>query len=161
MKNRIRDICSKIYLWLFKTTFRRFIIGFILIAWLAWLSIFNYTSYNEIGIAWNRFTGTLWCQNQGFHITWPWVSVARIDTRPIRVCVTSSGKGFSCKLVRFVPSAYREFVSIEGHYYYWWANRISFNFGYREEYRGMKDILRGYAYGSKMYGFIIIDAEIM
>lgn len=161
MKKSFREILLHIKTWLFKTVFRRCIIAFISIALVFWLFSFNYVGFNEIGIAWNRVTGTLWKQEPGFHITWPWVSVARVDTRPIRVCVTSSGKGFSCKLVKFVPSAYREFVATEGHYYYWWANRISFNFGYREEYRGMKDILRGYAYGSKMYNFIVVDVEIM
>jgi len=126
-----------------------------------WLSVSNYTAFNEVGLARDRVTGALWIQAPGVHFTWPWVAVSAIDTRPIRVCVTSAGKGFSCKLVRFVPSAYREFVATEGHYYYWFANRLSFNFGYHEEYRGMKDLMRGYAYGSKVYTFIAIDSEAM
>lgn len=140
---------------------RRIVIVTAVITTTAWLSVSNYTAFNEVGIAWNRVTGTLWIQAPGVHFTWPWVAVSAIDTRPVRVCVTSAGKGFSCKLVRFIPGAYREFVATEGHYYYWFANRISFNFGYSEEYRGMKDLMRGYAYGSKVYAFIAIDSEAM
>ena len=120
----------------------------------------NHVDSHEVGLAWNRVTGNLWVQHGGFHVTWPWVAVSNIDTRPVRVCVTSSSRAFSCKLVRFDPSGFREFVATEGHYYYWWANRISYNGGYVDEYRGMKDILRGYAYGSEQYPFVRIEGSI-
>jgi len=121
-----------------------------------YLACFNHVEPNEVGIAWNRFSGDLWLQNAGWYFTAPWVSVSRIDTRPLRVCVATSGRGFSCKLVQFVPSAYKEFVATEGHRYYWWSNRFSVNFGYDDEYRGMKDILRGYAYGTAKYPFVVV-----
>lgn len=115
----------------------------------------NYLEPYEEGIAWNFVTGELRLQHKGWNFTHPWVLVARVDARPTRVCVTTAGRGFNCKLVQFEPSAYKEFVATEGFRYYWWANRISFNWGYDEEYRGMKDILRGHAYGVKRYSFII------
>ncbi len=71
----------------------------------------------------------------------------------------SAGRGYSAKLVQFQPDAWREFVAIEGFRYYWWANRFSLNFGYSEEYRGMRDILRGYAYSPKSYTFIKVLEE--
>jgi hypothetical protein len=74
----------------------------------------------------------------------------------MRVCITSASRGFNCKLVQFVPSDYREFVAVQGFSYYWWANRISFNSGYSEEYRGMRDLMRGYTYSVKQYPFIKI-----
>lgn len=114
----------------------------------------NYLEPTEFGMARNWVSGELWSQKQGWNVTPPWTSVARIDTRPMRVCVTTAGRGFNCKLVEFVPSAYKEFVSTEGFYYYWWANRISVNFGYDQEYRGVKDLLRGYAYSIKQYPFV-------
>jgi hypothetical protein len=77
-----------------------------------------------------------------------------VDTRPVRVCITSTSRSFDCRLVQFQPSEYREFVATQGFYYYWWSNRISFNAGYDEEYRGMKDVLRGYAYSAKPYSFV-------
>jgi hypothetical protein len=109
---------------------------------------------SEVGIARNELSGELWLQPPGYHITPPWVLVARADTRPTRVAVTSAGKGYSSKLVRFKPEFYREFIATEGFRYYWWANRLSFNFGYKEEYRGWIDILRGYAYSPRHYPFL-------
>ncbi len=125
----------------------------------AYLAVFNEVEVNEVGLGWNRFTGELILQPPGFHLSAPWVAVSSIDVRPVRVCITSAGRGFSCKLVEFVPQFYREFVAVEGHRYYWWANRVSFNYGYDSEYRGMKDILRGHAYGATKYPFIKILRE--
>ena len=114
----------------------------------------NHLEPFEEGIAWDRITGVVSLQNKGWNITAPWVLVARIDTRPMRVCVTTAGRGFNCKLVQFAPNAYKKFVETEGLYYYWWANRISINLGYDEEYRGMRDLLRGYAYDVRHYPFV-------
>ena len=129
--------------------------GVLCLPFLGSLAFYNHTEAYEVGVAWNRVTGALWAQGPGMHWTAPWVSVSVIDTRPQRVCLTTAGRGFNCRLVRFEPSAYREFVAVEGYRYYWWANRLSFNGGYSEEYRGMKDLLRGYAYGSTPYPFIV------
>ncbi len=121
---------------------------------LLYLACFNYVEQYEIGIAWNRVTGELWQQHAGYYYTSPWVAVSRIDTRPVRVCITTSGRGYNCKLVQFKPEAYREFAAVDGFRYYWLSNRVSFNWGYDEEYRGMKDLLRGYAYSAKQYPFV-------
>ncbi|MCR4314080.1 MAG: hypothetical protein NUV84_02440 [Candidatus Uhrbacteria bacterium] len=86
----------------------------------------------------------------------PWVQAAHIELRPQRVCITTTGRGYSCKLVRFNAEHFQEFVRVEGFRYYWWANRLSYNHGYDEEYRGFRDILRGHAYGAKSYPFITI-----
>ncbi len=123
---------------------------------LFYLFCYNHNEAYEVGLARNEITGKVTLQPGGMYITPPWVRVARIDTRPMRVCITSAGLGFNCKLIQFEPSAYQEFVSVEGFRYYWWANRISFNLGYPEEYRGMKDLLRGYAYSVKQYPFVKI-----
>jgi hypothetical protein len=125
-----------------------------------YLAFFNHVAYGEAGIAWSRVTGALWVQPAGYHVTWPWVAVSTVETRPQRVCMTSASKAaFSCKLVRFDPAYFREFVGAEGHYYYWTANRVSFNGGYGEEYRGFRDVLRGYAYGSVRYPFLVVESE--
>jgi len=136
---------------------RRYVIGAacLLALFLPYLACFNYLEQNEVGIAWNRATGELWLQNAGYHFTAPWVAVSSVDTRPMRVCVTTAGRGFNCKLVQFVPDDYREFVAVEGFRYYWLANRFSINSGYDDEYRGMKDLMRGYAYGTKKYPFVV------
>ena len=120
----------------------------------------NFVEPTKVGIARNFITGRTWLQDgNGWNITAPWVYVPEIDTRPIRVEVTSAGRGFSAKLVQFNKEYWQEFVVTEGIYYYWWANRISFNLGYNEEHRGVKDIFRGYAYSAKKYPFIVILLE--
>lgn len=134
--------------------------GLFLALFLFWLGFLNYTEPTQIGIARNLATGEMWAQiGGGWHLTPPWVLVARIDTRPIRVSVDSAGHGYSAKLVQFVPEQWETFVNTEGWRYWWWANRISFNLGYKDEHRGMKDILRGYAYGAKEYPFIRVLTE--
>lgn len=118
--------------------------------------VVNHIEFHKIGIARNLFTGSMWVQRSGWNVSWPWVIVSEIDTRPVRVSVQSSGRGFDSKLVRFVPEHWKEFVDTEGFSLYWWSNRISFNLGHSEEHRGMKDIMRGYAYSTKRYPFVEI-----
>ena len=90
----------------------------------------------------------------GYNITAPWVQVSRIDTRPQRVCVDCDCRNLNCQLASFDPDGWEEFVRYEGFRYYWWSNRFSFNPGHKNEYRGMNDILRGYAFDGKEYPFI-------
>lgn len=115
----------------------------------------NHLEPVEAGIAWNFVSGELRLQEKGWNFSLPWVLVANVDMRPARVCITTAGRGFNCKLVRFEPHEYKKFVETEGFHYYWWYNRFSFNWGYGDEYRGMKDILRGYAYSAKQYPFVV------
>lgn len=121
---------------------------------LFYLGFLNHVEPGQVGLARNWFSGEMWIQGAGWHMTWPWEWVARLDTRPMRVSVQSAGYGYSSKLVQFDPEYWEEFVSVEGWRYYWWANRLSFNFGYEEEYRGFRDIMRGHAYGTERYRFI-------
>lgn len=134
------------------------IIGALLssILFLFYLGFLHYSEQGQVGIMRNRVTGELRLDHPGWNFSVPWVSVAKVDARPMRVCITTAGRGFNCRLVKFEPEAYREFVGVEGFYYYWWANRFSFNLGYDEEYRGVKDLLRGYAYGVKRYPFVVV-----
>jgi hypothetical protein len=125
-----------------------------------YLLFVNYTEPTELGIARNKITGETWVQETGgWKITKPWVWVSVVDLRPIRVAVHSAGHGYCAKLVQFDKTHWKEFVSTEGFRYYWWANRFSFNSGYDEEYRGMKDIMRGYAFSTKKYPFIRVLIE--
>ncbi len=126
---------------------------------LFYLFFLNYVEPTQIGIARNSITGQMWLQSGGWHVTNPWTRVARIDTRPMRIAVMSAGHGYHARLVRFVPQHWKTFVEIEGFRYYWWYNRFSFNGGHREEYRGMRDIMRGYGYSAKKYPFIEILSE--
>ena len=124
-----------------------------------WLSCVHYTEPNQAAVTWNLFSGEVWIDVvAGLNVNTPWVLVARIDKRPVRVCISTRGRGFNCKLVEFVPSGWKELLKVEGFRYYWWDNRISFNWGYErsEEHRGVKDLLRGHAYGVQKYSFIKI-----
>jgi len=120
----------------------------------------NHVDQYEVGISWNLVTGQMWVQDSGYHLTAPWALVSRVDTRPQRVCVTSgSHAAFNCKLVQFQTAQWQGFVATEGWRYYWLSNRLSFNIGYREEYRGFHDILRGYAFSARRYPFLSVLEE--
>lgn len=121
-----------------------------------WLKCLNFSEPYEAVITWNLVSGERQLQSHsGWSLRAPWVLLTSIDTRPQRVCITSSSHAAAnCKLVQFVPRYYREFLAQEGFRWYWWANRFSVNWGHEETYRGMRDILRGYAFSSQQYPFV-------
>jgi len=128
--------------------------GILLILYMA---LVNYTEAYEVGITRNFVTGEIQLQaGGGMYFTPPWVLVSNIDIRPTRVCLTTTARSFNCRLAEFKPEYYQEFVITQGFRYWWWANRLSFNFGYDEEYRGFRDVLRGYAFGSQPRPFVIV-----
>lgn len=126
----------------------------IILVFLFYLTCVHHTDLTEVGVMRNWVTGEIRYDSPGWHISAPWVKVAKIDLRPTRVCVTSASKGYNCMLVQFNREALDVFLKTEGFSYWWWANRFSFNSGHAEEYRGFRDILRGYAYSSTQYPFI-------
>ena len=130
-----------------------------MVMFLCYLFFFHYTEPTQIGVQRNLVTGEITLDIPGANFTTPWVQVSKIDTRPVRVCVTSAGRGFNCRLVQFEPEHFKEFIKTEGFYYWWWANRISFNIGDDEQYRGIKNLMRGYGYGLKEYKFITVLEE--
>lgn len=145
---------------------RRPYIGFPLLAvflllmfLLGWV---NFLDSHHLGIARNTITGEMKAVGPGgIYVTGPWWRVARVETRTMRVTVESGGRGYSGKLIQFQPEHWQEFVDTEGFRYWWWSNRISFNWGYDVTYRGVPDVLRGYAYSPKVdeYKFIEVLAE--
>ena len=120
------------------------------------LPTINYVDQGEAGLQWNFLTGEIILQDRpGFHLTSPTTLVSVIDLRPQKLCLMSSAHSApNCRLVKFVPDQYQEFVKVEGWGYYWLYNRVSFNSGYPETYRGFRDILRGYAFSAHQYPFI-------
>jgi hypothetical protein len=134
-----------------------FLSTFLMIFYFGW---FFHTDLSWVAIVRNQVSGELEIDSvPGWHVRAPWVLASRIDTRPQRVCVVSGGRSFNCKLVQFNIAGWHQFVEMEGFRYYWWSNRISFNGGYSDEYRGMKDLLRGYTFSGKAYPFITIRRE--
>lgn len=121
----------------------------------------NYLESGEAGLTWNPLSGEISAQTTpGWQLSSPLVFVSRVDLRPQRLCMTSAAHAaVNCKLVEFDMEHRKEFIATEGWGWYWWANRVSFNFGHAETYRGFRDILRGYAFSSTPYPFIKTTLE--
>lgn len=123
---------------------------------------FHYVNVHEVGIRRNIISGKLSIDDKpGMYVSVPWVQVAKIDTRPQRLCVECGCKNITCKLVSFNPEGWRDFVKKEGFRYYWWSNRFSFNPSHKNEYRGIKDILRGYAFDGGHYPFLKFEKNVV
>ena len=119
----------------------------------------HYTDTHEASVIRDRISGEISISTKsGFSVTLPWVSVAKIDLRPTRVCIETTARVVNCKLAKFKSDTLSYFVKREGFKYYWLSNRFSFNAGYEDEYRGIRDYLRAYAFNSTSLGFIeVID----
>lgn len=137
-----------------------FIVSPVLILVLFYCLFLNYNGATEVALALNPFNGKVTLQDKGqFYLTPPWVLVSNIDTRPIRVELGSASHAYSAKLVQFNPEGYEQLIELEGWHYYWWYNRLSFNYSYKHENRGFRDILRAYAYSPKKCQFVEVLEE--
>lgn len=120
-----------------------------------YLSTVSYTDITKVSLIRNHITGEVRLDSlNGIKFTAPWVSVSRIPVNPFKVCITSASRNLNCKLVKFNPTNWKELVAREGFRYYWLDNRISINMGYSEEYRGFRDLLRGYSFDENPLPFI-------
>ena len=100
-------------------------------------------------------------KKMGINFSYPWVQSTKIDLRPTKYCLDCSCSNMNCYLAYFDESGLEDFISKEGWSYYWWRNRISFNLGHKNEWRGWENILRGYVLDSEnKYKFIKIKKEI-
>jgi hypothetical protein len=125
-----------------------------------WIFFFHWTGIHQIAIKRNVFTGSIEIDTvAGIDFSSPWVQVSRIDTRPHRLCIDCECRALNCKLVEFRKEGWKDFVDREGFRYYWLDNRLSFNSGSKQEYRGMDWILRGYAYDEQSHSFLKITKE--
>lgn len=160
LKLKIKDIFNKCLGILYKVP-KYIYISFTLLL-MFYFFCFHYNNVHEIGIRRNIITGELSLdKNPGMYISAPWVQVAKIDTRPQRLCIDCGCKNMTCKLVIFNVDNWLDFVDREGFRYYWWSNRFSFNISHENEYRGMEDILRGYTFDdTEDYTFIEIEKEL-
>ncbi len=130
------------------------------VLFLFYIGFYHYTDNYEFGITYNLFSGEIKSdKHTGHHFTWPWVMETKIDTRPQRVCIVSASRNINCRLVQFDTAYYKDLVNREGFRYYWWYNRISFNLN-QETYRGTRNLLLGYAYGSNKCSCVKILQEI-
>ena len=134
--------------------------GFLTLCGLGYFAYISHLDVNEVALTWNVISGEMHLRDQqGWTLTPPWVTVVKIDTRPARVCIASASRAIHCKLVQFKIAGWQEFVQLEGLRIYWFANRISFNGGHDDEYRGMRNLLLGYTFARKEYSFIEVLEE--
>lgn len=127
----------------------------------SYLSLFHWTSVHEKTILRNIITGELTLDSTaGPGITAPWVQAVNMDTRPRRICVECACTNMTCVLVSFEPGGWRTLIEREGFRYFWWDNRFSFNFGHRQEYRGLDDLLKGYSMDGQEHPFIKKHQEL-
>lgn len=121
-----------------------------------YLTSFNFLNMSEVSLNYNIIDGNVTCDTvSGIKLSAPWVLVNVVDIRPIKVCVDCSCRNLTCKLIAFNPKEYKIFVQKEGWSYFWWRNRLSFNSGNKQEYRGLKNVIRGYAFDDVEYKFLI------
>lgn len=124
------------------------------LVFLFWLFFIHINNVHHVSVSRNYITGEIALDStKGIKISAPWVQVIKFDTRPFKVCIDCSCANINCRLIAFNPKGWKEFVSREGIQYYWFRNRLSFNLGQKQEYRGIKHVLRGYAYDGE-YSFI-------
>jgi hypothetical protein len=124
--------------------------------WLLFSTTIRYIEPGEAGIEWRPLSGQMTLLDRaGWHLSPPWALVTIIDTKPQRLCLTSSAHAApNCRLAQFDATRYREFIAVEGWSYYWFRNRLSFNYGHPETYRGFRDVMRGYTFSQHRYPFI-------
>jgi len=138
----------------------RILIITIICLFLSYMMFYHHTKSYEFGITRNIITGEMKPDTRtGHHFTAPWVLETTIDTRPRRVCIASASRNVNCRLVQFDTSQWKSLVEYEGFHYYWWYNRISFNWS-QETYRGLDNLFLGHAYGSNKGKFLKILQEI-
>lgn len=119
-----------------------------------WLFFIHYNQIHHVSVSRNFFTGELKLDDsKGLKFSPPWVQVIKFDTRPFQVCIDCSCSNINCKLITFNPKGWQSFLDREGFKYFWFKNRISFNSGQNTEYRGIRYVLRGYAFDNE-YPFI-------
>lgn len=143
------------------TPYRSKIIRFFMILTplvLFYLLFVNVVKIHECTLNYNVISGNVICDTiPGIKINSPWVLVSNIDTRPARVCIDCACNNVTCELVAFNPNGYEAFLAKEGWSYYWLRNRLSFNSGNRNEWRGMDNVLRGYAFDKERYSFLTYE----
>lgn len=119
----------------------------------------NHVGIQEIGVAYDSWSGEVTIQKTGWHVTGPQVQVATVSTLPTQVCLNSGARLLNCKLVRFKEAGIQDFVREQGFHYYG-GTSMSSQSGCLSGCTGMANILKGYAYSGKTWPFLEILEEI-
>ena len=94
--------------------FQKSILWLWLAAMICFMLCFNRVEPNEVGIVRNHITRKVSIQPPGLYLSAPWIGVSTVPTNPLRVGVPTSGRGFSGKLIQFVPERADDFIAREG-----------------------------------------------
>jgi hypothetical protein len=127
-----------------------------------WVFFFHYTPQGIATLDRNIFTGKVVLNKKlGMNFSMPWIQSTKIDLRPTKYCIECSCSNMVCVLVSFDEAGLVEFIQNEGWSYYWLRNRLSFNMGYKNEWRGWKSVIRGYSFDNeKDWKFIKKESNI-
>lgn len=130
-------------------------IGLLGVIFLFYLLCIDFRDSYHVVLCRNELKGEVYLDTlKGIKITPPWVRTSKIDTRPVKLCIDCNCANINCKLIQFDYNYYQDFTKREKFCYFWWKNRLSFNISQENEYRGMKFILRSYAFDEVKYKFI-------
>lgn len=130
------------------------------------LLIFRATSVtfvdnHELGYKFNRISGTLdTLDRKGYFIYVPIAqSINTIDLRPFQVCINANGRVLNCKLVKFNPRGFFQYINIHGIDTYS-VNGLSSGV---TPTGNLYEIMKSYAYssdGGREYPFLDVLKEI-
>lgn len=114
-----------------------------------WLLFIHYTPQGIATLDRNIISGEITLNKKmGINFSYPWVQSTKIDLRPTRYCLDCSCSNMNCYLAQFDELGLDDFIKKEGWSYYWLRNRLSFNMGHQNEWRGWDNVLRGYVLDS-------------
>lgn len=136
-----------------------FIVALIL-ALLTRATFFNYVERHEFPYMFDAYTGEIKeIDKQGYVFSYPFIQkIYTFETRPIQICLQTESMSSSvnsrvlnCKLVRFVPKYYRDFIALHGAYSY--------------DASALRNILRIYAFEEDLnkskYPFLAIEKTLI
>lgn len=80
------------------------------------ISSVTFVDNHELGYKFNSISGEIdTLDRKGYFIYWPIVeSVQTIELRPFQVCINANQRVLNCKLVRFNPNGFWEFIRLHG-----------------------------------------------
>lgn len=136
------------------------IIFTLVLAFTARVTCFNYVERHEFPYMFDSYTGEIKEINkQGYVFSYPIIQkVYTFETRPIQICLQTESMSSSvnsrvlnCKLVRFIPKYYKEFIALHGAYSY--------------DANDLRNILRIYAFEENAdkgkYPFLSIEKTLI
>lgn len=89
----------------------------LLVLWGLFRGIFmDFVDNYELGYKYDKRTGkTEILKDSGYYVNWPiMVQIHTIDLRPGQVCMNANSRVLNCKLVKFNPEGFEDFLAMHG-----------------------------------------------